>query len=86
MNQALWHNVKAGARVLCRRLRRCGLELRDASTEDSFLARQGTDRVRITGEPGELLLYAFGRQRVADVELDGPPNGLDFVRAAHLGL
>ncbi len=86
MNQALWDNVTCGARFLCRRLRHCGLELRNASTKASFRARRGTDPVRVTGEPGELLLYVFGRQRVADVELDGPPSSVDLVRAAHLGL
>ncbi len=86
MEQALWDNVQSGAWVLCRRLRRCGLDLRNASTGESFHARRGKDPVRVTGEPGELLLYVFGRQRVADVELDGPPSSLDLVRAAHFGL
>ncbi|MGB8382856.1 MAG: hypothetical protein WCG47_16685, partial [Dermatophilaceae bacterium] len=49
-DQALWDNVKSGAWVLCRRLRRCGLELRNASTGESFHVRRGKDPVRVTGE------------------------------------
>ena len=71
MDHALWDNVKSGAWVLCRRLRGCGLDLRNASTGESFHARRGKDPVRVTGEPGELLLYVFGRQGVADVSSTG---------------
>ncbi len=86
MDQALWDNVKGGARLLCRRLRGCGLELHHASTQESFCARRGEDPVKVTGEPGELLLYVFGRQQVADIQLDGPPSSLDVLRGTHLGL
>ena len=86
MNDALWANVKGGARLLCRRLRGSGLELRNASTAESVRAHRGKDPVRVTGEPGELLLYVFGRQQMAEVQLEGPPRSLDLVKAAHLGL
>jgi len=86
MEQALWANVKGGAWLLCRRLHVCGLELHNASIQESLRARRGKDPVRVTGEPGELLLYVFGRQKVAHVDLDGPPNSLDVLRGTHLGL
>ncbi|HEX2770801.1 MAG TPA: TIGR03085 family metal-binding protein, partial [Micromonosporaceae bacterium] len=35
-------------------------------------AGAGGERVRLVGEPGELLLFLTGRQRVARVQLDGP--------------
>lgn len=85
MDQALWDNVKGGARFLCRRLDGCGLEVRNASTGELLPARRGKDPVRVTGDPGELLLYVFGRQS-ARVELEGPPASVDLVRATHLGL
>ncbi len=75
-----------GAWILTRRLRHCGLELRNASTQETFRARRGTAPARVAGEPGELLLYLFGRQGVAHVELDGPPSSLERVRTAKLGL
>jgi hypothetical protein len=40
-------------------------------TCDQLLA---TAAVRITGLPGELLLYLFGRQSAAEVEVSGPPE------------
>ncbi len=43
-------------------------------------------QVRVTGEPAELLLFCFGRQRVARVELDGPTELTDLVCAARPGL
>lgn len=86
MDRALWSNVKGGAWVLSRRLGRCGLEVRNASTQETFRARPGRAPVRVTGEPGELLLYLFGRQEVARVELDGPPSSLERVRATKFGL
>lgn len=41
---------------------------------------------RITGPPGELLLYLFGRQGAAHVELDGPPAAVEAVRRARFGI
>jgi hypothetical protein len=36
--------------------------------------------------PGELLLYLFGRQGAADVELVGPAAALEAVRRARFGM
>ncbi len=55
----------------------------------------GTDRpvrtvldgtVVVTGEPGELLLFAYGRQAVAVVDLAGAPALLDAVGRATFGI
>ena len=42
--------------------------------------------VTVIGEPVELLLVAYGRLRVASVELEGAPEAIDALRAAHLGV
>ena len=42
--------------------------------------------VTVSGEPVELLLVAYGRLRVASVELEGAPEAIDALRAAHLGV
>ncbi len=42
--------------------------------------------VTVAGEPVELLLVAYGRMRVAAVELDGAPEDVESLRAAHLGV
>lgn len=39
--------------------------------DQTFRAHSGTSAVTVTGPPGEILLYAFGRQGHARVDLDG---------------
>ncbi|MGW2541044.1 hypothetical protein ACWC5I_09250, partial [Kitasatospora sp. NPDC001574] len=40
----------------------------------------GSSTVRITGEPGELLLFAFGRGARAELAVDGPPDAVEALR------
>lgn len=41
----------------------------------------------VTGEPSELLMFAFGRQQVADVELEGDKDAIAKLHEAkQLGL
>lgn len=47
---------------------------------------RGPDTVRLTGEPGELLLFLLGRQSHAVVALDGPQKIIEHLRRARLGL
>jgi uncharacterized protein (TIGR03085 family) len=42
--------------------------------------------VTVTGEPVELLLLAYGRMRVADVELEGAPADVEALKNARLGI
>jgi uncharacterized protein (TIGR03085 family) len=46
----------------------------------------GPDTVRISGDPGELLLFLIGRQSHAIVELDGPAPLTEHLRRAKLGI
>jgi hypothetical protein len=41
--------------------------------------------VTITGEPAELVLFTFGRQAVAQVELTGDPTAIELLKAASFG-
>jgi uncharacterized protein (TIGR03085 family) len=86
MNEALWRNVSRGAWFLARRLRGAGLELHWAGTARTVRARRGEPAARIAGPPGELLLYLFGRQGAAQVELSGPTAAVDAVRRARFGM
>jgi uncharacterized protein (TIGR03085 family) len=86
MGDALWHNVASGAWYLARRLRGAGLELRNACSGQWVTARRGDPIVRITGEPGELLLYLFGRRGIAEVEVHGSAAALSVLNAAKIGL
>jgi len=49
-------------------------------------ASRGRQSVRLVGEPGELLLVAFGRGRAADVRQEGPPEAIAALAAAKLAV
>ncbi len=53
---------------------------------DAVPARAGTAAVTVTGEPVELLLYAFGRRHVARVRLTGEPDAVAALRSARIGV
>jgi uncharacterized protein (TIGR03085 family) len=86
MEEALWQNLGRAPWFLARRLRGAGLELHWAGTPRRLRARRGEPTARVAGAPGELLLYLFGRQDAAQVELTGPPEAVEAVRRAHLGM
>ena len=86
MDEALWRNVGRAPWFLARRLRGAGLELQWAGTARTIRALRGEPTARIAGPPGELLLYLFGRQGSAQVEVSGPAAALEAVRRARFGL
>jgi uncharacterized protein (TIGR03085 family) len=86
LDAALWRNVRRSSRHLTRRLGGVGLDLEWPEGSEQVRARPGEPRARLSGAPGELLLYVFGRQSVAQVELDGSPEAVEAVRQAHLGM
>jgi uncharacterized protein (TIGR03085 family) len=86
MDEALWRNVSRLPWFLARRLRGAGLELHWRGTAKTVRARRGEPTVRIAGPPGELLLYLFGRQSAAHVEISGPAAAVEAVRRARLGM
>lgn len=86
MDEALWRNVGRAPWWLARRLRGAGLELEWAGTARTVRARRGEPAARIAGPPGELLLYLFGRQGAAQVEVSGPAEAVEAVRRAPLGM
>ena len=86
MDEALWRNVTRAAWFLARRLKGAGLELHWAGTAQTVRARRGEPTARIAGPPGELLLYLFGRQSAALVEVSGPNAAVGVVRRARFGM
>jgi uncharacterized protein (TIGR03085 family) len=57
-----------------------------APGRDPIVAGPDSPVVTVRGEPVELLLVAVGRMRVADVDLEGAPDDIEALRAAHLGV
>lgn len=84
MDAALWRNVRRGGRYLSRRLGGCGFEIEWADSR--VLVRKGASTALLRGSPGELLLYLFGRQAAARVEVDGPAEAVAAVRRTHFGM
>lgn len=86
MDAALWRNVSRSSHFLSRRLQGCGLEIEWAGTNERVTARPGEPAARATGEPGELLLYIFGRQAAARVQVCGLPDAVAAVQRTHFGM
>ncbi|MBT2487020.1 TIGR03085 family protein [Streptomyces sp. ISL-96] len=81
---ALWSRLEKAARVLGRKAP-VGVVLRRPDGQTA-VAHRGTPVVTVTGEPGELVLFAFGRQDAARVELDGDKEAIARLREAKLGI
>ncbi|MCW7943224.1 hypothetical protein AAW14_13740 [Streptomyces hygroscopicus] len=71
---ALWSRLERAARLTGRGAP-TGLVLRRPDGQTA-VAHRGTPVVTVTGEPSELLMFALGRQRVADVELEGDKDAI----------
>ncbi|MFL6141935.1 MAG: TIGR03085 family metal-binding protein [Labedaea sp.] len=81
-DRALWTAVARSGRLALRRSP-VGLVLR--SGEREVTAKRGPSTVIISGEPGELLLFAFGRDE-ASVEFEGEQPAIGAVRGLRRGL
>lgn len=53
---------------------------------DEFVAKDGDPMVTLRGPIGELVLYLYGRQAQARVQLDGPPDAVAEFERTDLGL
>ncbi|KOV98246.1 hypothetical protein ADK65_21000 [Streptomyces sp. NRRL B-1140] len=71
---ALWSRLERTARLMGRGVP-TGLVLRRPDGQTA-VAHRGTPVVTVTGEPSELVLFAYGRQSAAKVGLDGDENAI----------
>jgi len=62
-----------------------GVIMQRSDTGDVHRAHPGASTVTVIGLPGELLLFGYGRQRVARVEMDGEPDDVARLGTARLG-
>ncbi|MGW4143772.1 TIGR03085 family metal-binding protein [Streptomyces mirabilis] len=82
---ALWSRLERTAR-LAGRGAPTGLVLRRPDGQTA-VAHRGTPVVTVTGEPSELLMFALGRQKTADVELEGDKDAIaKLTETKQLGL
>ncbi|MEU5684345.1 TIGR03085 family protein [Streptomyces venezuelae] len=73
-SDTLWSRLERSARLVGRKAP-VGLVLRRPDGQTA-VAHRGAPVVTVTGEPSELLMYVYGRQEVADVELDGDKQAI----------
>ena len=86
MNDALWRIVRMGGPYLARRLRGAGLVLHWAGTAQTVIVRRAEPTARITGLPGELLLYLFGGERQRLSKRPGSDPAIEAVRSGRFGM
>jgi uncharacterized protein (TIGR03085 family) len=86
LEAALWRNVRLGSRYLSRRLRGAGIEVVWAGTAERIEVRAAEPAARLSGPPGELLLYLFGRQAAAQIEIVGTTQAVAAVRDTRFGM
>jgi uncharacterized protein (TIGR03085 family) len=84
LEEALAASMSRAGRFLARRLP-VGLVLEPAG-RSSIVVRTGPDRVTVVGPIGECVLFAYGRQDVAQVTVRGPASAITTVREASLGI
>ena len=84
LEKALWSRVKLMAKML-RARSPVGVTLR-APGYGEVVGRPGDPHVTVTGAPGELALFMFGRQSSARVETAGDDDAVEKLRQAKLGL
>ncbi|GAA8853761.1 TIGR03085 family metal-binding protein [Helicobacter pylori] len=79
MTSALGDRLGLMGRMLFRSAK--GVDLALVTAKRRTKVGSGTGPVvEIHGRPGEILLFGFGRQAVAEVELIGPPDAVETVR------
>jgi uncharacterized protein (TIGR03085 family) len=84
LEDALAASLGRMGRMLARRVE-VGLVLAPDG-RDRIRLRKGEPIVTISGPIGELVLFVYGRKDVARVELSGPADAVETVRAARFGL
>ncbi|MEU4510340.1 TIGR03085 family metal-binding protein [Nonomuraea wenchangensis] len=85
LDRLLWQRVSAGARLMLRRSP-VGVVLHRLGGGVALGGPRQGPRVEVTGTASELLLFCFGRQEHARVELTGDPEAVARVRSATLGI
>lgn len=83
-DEALWALLGRMGRILYRRSP-VGVVARRPSTDQKVLVTAGSRAVMLVGEPGELVLHAFGRD-AARVEVEGDAAQVELFTAAPRGV
>ncbi|MEV0390883.1 TIGR03085 family metal-binding protein [Nonomuraea sp. NPDC050643] len=85
LEQLIWKRVSSGARLMLRKSP-VGVVLHRLGGGVVLGGARGGSRVEVTGRAAELLMFCFGRQAHARVELSGDPHSVSLLREASLGV
>ncbi|GAA3207911.1 TIGR03085 family metal-binding protein [Nonomuraea helvata] len=85
LERIIWKRVASGARLMLRKAP-VGVVLHRLGGGVALGGPRGGAKVEVTGRAGELLMFCFGRQRHARVELTGDPEAADRLLDASLGV
>ncbi len=85
LERLIWKRVSSGARLTLRKSP-VGVVLHRLGGGVALGGPKGGSRVEVTGRAGELLMFCFGRQAHARVELTGEPDAVSALREATLGV
>ncbi len=85
VDDAVWGRLGLMAGLLARGMKGAGLTLVRTDDEDRIGAKKGEPQAELRGTPGELVLYLYGRQDQAVVELTGDNDAVEAVRQAKFG-
>ncbi|MFF7243786.1 TIGR03085 family metal-binding protein [Embleya sp. NPDC008237] len=88
LTEILWKRARGAARMALRGVP-VGVALRRTDTatgQPAQTVHKGTPVVTLSGHPGELLLYLFGRKDQARVEIEGEAAAIETLRTARTGL
>jgi uncharacterized protein (TIGR03085 family) len=77
--------LRRQSRIIAFRLKGLGLEI-DLGRHGTIPVKQAEPRARLVGDPIEAALYVTGRKGAAQVELGGPPEAVERLGRAELGL
>ena len=80
----IWKLGRGSGRLMARRIGR-PFRIRRSDTGAEATLSSGDDAVVVSGPPGEVVLFLFGRDQVRDLDFEGPPEGVARVRDADLG-
>ncbi|MEU7833119.1 TIGR03085 family metal-binding protein [Nonomuraea sp. NPDC049129] len=85
LEQIMWKRVAGGGRLMLRRSP-VGVVLHRLGGGVTLGGAQQGPKVEVTGRAGELLLFCFGRQEHARVELAGDADAVARLKNAKLGM
>ena len=80
----IWKLGRGSGRMMARRMG-VPVTIRRSDTGAEAVLSSGDDPVVITGPPGEVVLFLFGRDFARDLTFDGPKDAVAKVRGADLG-